>query len=730
MRKFFPDYEQPESIGKSNTGQQAQWVHYRTCPLCEATCGIEIHMDGQKITAIKGDQQDPFSKGYICPKAVALQDLQDDPDRLRHPIKRTATGWQQISWEEALDTTAAEIKRIQQSYGNNALGIYMGNPNVHNFGMMLMGAPLMQSLKTRQRFSATSVDQLTHHLIAYEMFGHFLALPIPDIDHTDYFLMLGANPLASNGSMMTAPNMKQRLKAIQARGGKVVLIDPRRTETADVVSAHYPIRPNTDVLLLLGMLHVIATEKLSRPSRAAALATDLENWSHYVQDYAPERVAPITGIDAEVIRQLAREFAQAKTAICYGRMGVSVQPYATLTQYLISLLNLVTGRLDEQGGLRFSKPAVDIMKATGRGNRAKGFSRVSKVPGFTGEYPASVLAEEILTPGKGQIKALLVNAGNPVLSTPQSGQLEKALDSLEFMVSLDMYINETNKHAHIILPVAAPLERPHYDLVFNTLAVRNVAKWSRPLFAVEGNAKHEWHIYAELTARLVPDDLKFKPVKFALKQLPKLGLAPLLDVMFKMGPHRRQVSVKKLTQQPHGIDLGPLQASLPQSLWHADKKIHMNFDFFMQDLQRVEKDFFESSSSDDYPFMLIGRRHVRSNNSWLHNSYRLVKGKSRCSLLMHPDDAAQLGVTDQQPVRVGSAVGELVVPVEYSHDMMQGVVSLPHGWGHAVEGVSWSTAKAHAGVNMNQLMDHRAYDPLSGVAVLNGVRVNISPVEA
>lgn len=725
MKKIFPNYERPES-----SEQQGQWVHYRTCPLCEATCGIEVHMDSNKIKAIKGDSKDPFSKGYICPKAVALQDLQHDPDRLRHPIKRTAEGWQQISWDEALDLTASEIKRIQSKHGNNALGIYLGNPNVHNLGMMLLGVPLMQQLKTRQRFSATSVDQLTHHLIAYELFGHFLALPIPDIDHTDYFLMLGANPLASNGSMMTAPNMKQRLRAIQERGGKVVLIDPRRTETADVVSQHYPIRPNTDVLLLLGMLHVIASENLFRSNQATTLAIGLDKWPNYVKDYAPERVAPITGIEPESIRQLAREFAQAKTAICYGRMGVSVQPYATLTQYLITLLNLVTGRLDEQGGLRFTQPAADIMKAAGRGSRAKGFSRVSQLPGFSGEYPASILAEEILTPGDGQIKALIVNAGNPVVSTPQSGQLEAALDSLEFMVSLDMYINETNKHATLILPVAAPLERPHYDLVFNALAVRNVAKWSRPLFAVEGQAKHDWQIYAELIQRLMPSKLAFKPIRFGLQQLPKLGLAPILAVMFKIGPHRQAVSLKQLTQQPHGIDLGALQASLPNAIWHKDKKIHLNFDFFMKDLARIEKDFFAETLTEQvhYPYLLIGRRHVRSNNSWLHNSYRLVKGKSRCTLLMHSTDATILGVADQQWVQISSKVGQLSVVVEYSDDMMPGVVSLPHGWGHAVDGVSWSTAKAHAGVNINHLMDHRDHDPLSGVAVLNGIRVAITPL--
>lgn len=725
MKKFFTSYERPESVSK-----QGSWVHYRTCPLCEATCGIEMHMDGEKITAIKGDQKDPFSRGYICPKAVALQDLQDDPDRLRHPIKRTATGWQQISWEEALDTTAKEIKRIQKAHGKNALGIYMGNPNVHNLGMMLLGTGLMQQLKTRQRFSATSVDQLTHHLVAYELFGHFLAIPIPDIDHTDYFLMLGANPLASNGSMMTAPNMKQRIVKIRERGGKVVLIDPRRTETASVVSEHHAIRPNTDVLLLLAMLNVIAVENLDRPSRAASLAIDLDKWKGYFNDYTPERVAPITGIDADIIKQLAREFAQAKTAICYGRMGVSVQPYATLTQYLITLLNIVTGRLDEQGGLRFTQPAADIMKAVGRGSRAKGFSRVSGLPGFTGEYPASILAEEILTAGDGQIKALIVNAGNPVVSTPQSGQLEKALTSLEFMVSLDMYINETNKHANLILPVAAPLERPHYDLVFNTLAVRNVAKWSKPLFDIQGNAKHDWQIYVELIQRMLPKTLGAKAIGFGLKQFSKLGLTPILEMMFKIGPHRKTVSLRKLNQQPHGIDLGALKSHLPEAIWHKDKKIHMNFDFFMKDLQRIEKDFFGEASKDheQYPFMLIGRRHVRSNNSWLHNSYRLVKGKSRCNLLMHSSDANRLGLKDHQWVRISSKVGELLVPVEHCDDMMAGVVSLPHGWGHAVDGVSWSTAKSHAGVNMNHLMDHREFDPLSGVAVLNGVRVSITPL--
>jgi len=710
---------------QSKTNEQ---THFRTCNLCEAMCGIVIQHDGEKVLSIKGDKDDPFSKGYICPKATALQDLHEDPDRLRHPVERTANGWKEISWPEALDKVAAGIQSVQKKHGQNAFGIYLGNPNVHNLGGMLTIKHLLSSIKTRSRFSATSIDQLPHHIVSMHLFGHMLRIPVPDVNRTQYMLIIGGNPLASNGSIMTAPNMRQKLKDIKARDGKVVVIDPRRTETADIASEHHFIRPATDVLLLLAMLNEIylqgyADKARAKNNRAAALAPEIERIADFAKDYSAESVADITGIAASEIKRLVKEFCEAESSVCYGRMGVSVQEFGLLSQYLIMVINIVTGRLDEVGGLMFPNPAVDVVNNSGPGYLGKRHSRVSNLPDFNGDYPVVAMADEMLVEGAGQLKGFMTVAGNPVLSTPNGEKLDEAFANLDFMVAIDYFVTETSRHAHIILPPVSPLERDHYDVTFNNFAVHNVAKYSKALFAKKKSAKHDWQIYLELAKRL--DKKAALATKIERRIVRMLGPKFMLDQGLRRGPYAG-MTLNKLKKNPHGIDLGPLKRMLPQALKHKDKQIHLNIDFYQADLARVRE---MMQDYDDKQILLIGRRHVRSNNSWLHNSYRLVKGKPRCTLMLHPETAKEYGIEDGQNVKVSSRVGSVIITAEVTDELMPKVVSIPHGWGHGRKGVKQKIAQAHAGVSVNDLTDDTLIDQLSGNAAVNGVPVQLEAIE-
>ena len=710
---------------KIHTDEQ---THFRTCNLCEAMCGIVIKHDGKKVLSIKGDKDDPFSKGYICPKATALQDLHEDSDRLRHPVERTANGWKEISWADALDKVAAGIQSVQKRYGQNAFGIYLGNPNVHNLGGMLTIKHLLTSIKTRSRFSATSIDQLPHHIVSMHLFGHMLRIPVPDVNRTQYMLIIGGNPLASNGSIMTAPNMRQKLKDIQARDGKVVVIDPRRTETADIASEHHFIRPATDVLLLLAMLNEIylqgyASKARTKNNRALALAPEIERIADFAKDYSAESVADITGIAASEIKRLVKEFCEAESAVCYGRMGVSVQEFGLLSQYLIMLINIVTGRLDEVGGLMFPNPAVDVVNNSGPGYLGKRHSRVSNLPDFNGDYPVVAMADEILVEGAGQLKGFMTVAGNPVLSTPNGEKLDEAFANLDFMVAIDYFVTETSRHAHIILPPVSPLERDHYDVTFNNFAVHNVAKYSKALFAKKKSAKHDWQIYLELAKRL--DKKAPLTTKIERRLVRTLGPKFLLDQGLRRGPYAG-MTLNKLKKNPHGFDLGPLKKMLPEVIKHKDKQIHLNINFYQADLERVRE---MMQNYDDKQILLIGRRHVRSNNSWLHNSYRLVKGKPRCTLMLHPETAKEYGIEDGQNVKVISRVGSVMIVAEVTNELMPRVVSIPHGWGHGRKGVKQKIAQAHAGVSVNDLTDDMLIDQLSGNAAVNGVPVQLEAIE-
>jgi anaerobic selenocysteine-containing dehydrogenase len=620
------------------------------------------------------------------------------------------------------------------------VGVYLGNPNVHNMGALMFAPELVRALRTRNRFSATSVDQLPHQLVAYFMFGHQLLVPIPDIDRTRYMLILGANPLASNGSLMTAPDVRARLRSIQQRGGRVVVVDPRRTETAHIADQHVFIRPGTDALALFALLHVALVENTPRLGRLTAFVDGLDTVRELAREFPPERVAPHTGVSADVLRGIARDFLAADGAVCYGRMGLSTQPFGALCQWLINVLNTVTGNLDREGGVMFTKPAFDLVggpKALGlgRGSYGRWKSRVRGLPEFGGELPVAVLAEEILTEGEGRIRAVVTQAGNPVLSTPNGTQLEKALESLDFMVSIDPYLNETTRHAHYILPPVSPLERSHYDLAFHVLAVRNTAKYSPPLFPAGPDAREDWQIHLELQHRL--ETLRHgRSVRGTLKYqaLKRMGPERLLDIGLRMGPYgarfhplKQGLTLAKLRAQPHGVDLGALKPSLPGRLRNKEKCLHLAPDLLVADVQRLRETFPDGAAdmARDGELLLIGRRHLRDNNSWMHNTPGLVKGKGRCTLMVHPTDASRLGLADGVEATVSSRVGAVTVPVTVTEDVMPGVVSLPHGYGHKRAGIRLRVAAEHAGVSINDLTDERALDAVSGNAAFSGTPVRV-----
>ena len=703
-------------------------THYRACNLCEAICGLAITHENGQVLRIEGDKHDPLSRGHICPKAVGLQDIYEDPDRLRRPLRRTAAGgWEEIDWETALDEVAANLRRVQARHGAHAVAWYAGNPTVHNSGTQLSMPSFLKALGSGSLFSASSVDQLPHHFAAWQLFGHPLLLPVPDLDRTDYWLILGANPLVSNGSLMTAPGVASRLAAIQARGGKVVVIDPRRTETAARADEHYFIRPGTDVFLLLAMVQVLFAENLVRLGRLAAVLDGVQELQAAVAAFTPEQVAPLTGLAPATVRQLARELAAAGRGVVYGRVGVSVQEFGGLCLWLVSVLNALTGHLDEPGGAMFATPALDILGKPApyeRYNRYR--SRVRGVPEFMGELPVACLAEEMLTPGPGQLRALVTSCGNPVLSTPNGRQLDEALAGLDFMVSVDIYLNETTRHAHYILPPATGLETAHYDVSFHALAVRNTARYSEPLFAKSPDARYDWEIFEGLRQRFEANGSyangSYDPATAAPPENPETKI----DLGLRYGTYGQQgLSLAALRANPHGLDLGPLQPRLPHTLRTAGQRINLAPPLLLADLNRARATLAAAIAPAPDELLLISRRELRSNNSWMHNVPRLVKGRNRCILHLHPLDAAAHQVTEGQLVRVRSRVGTVELPVELTDAMMPGVASMPHGYGHQRAGLRLSVAAQHAGASINDLTDDARLDTLTGNAALSGIPVRV-----
>jgi len=738
-------------------------THYHTCNLCEAMCGIEIEHRGDEILAIRGDKDDPFSKGHICPKAVALQDLHHDPDRLRHPVKRTADGWVPISWDEALDETARRLHNIQEAHGKDSVALYFGNPTAHNHGALFTLLPFVKALRSRQRYSATSADQLPHQLATWQLFGHQALFPIPDVDRTDYFLIIGGNPLASNGSIMTVPDVKGRLKALQKRGGRVVVIDPRRTETAKVADEHHFVRPGTDVYLLLAIVQVLFEELLVAPGQLDKILDGKKDLVRLVANWKPEKVADTVGLPADAIRKLARDIAAAPRAAIYSRVGVTTSAHSTLSAWLVYVINILTGNLDREGGVMFTKPAFDIVAIgalsgdTGSFDRYR--SRVHGYPEFGGEFPVTTLADEMLTPGKGQVKAFVSHAGNPVLSCPDGKKLDQALGNLDFMVSIDFYINETTRHADIILPPTGQLEHAQFDPIFQAVAVRNVVKFTPPLVPKPEGTLHDWEILNGLTTRL--NRLRARDRKTRLqiaatdRFVRKLGDRGLVDLGLRLGPYgtggkvlddlrrnglhslpkvawkvlrgeRKGLTLKKLLAEPHGIDLGPLEPMLPERLFTRDQRINLVPALYFRALQGLPA----PKPVEPDQMLMIGRRHIRSNNSWMHNSQRLVKGKGRCNAMIHPDDAKRLAVADGDDVVVSTPSGTITLPAWLCDDIMPGVISVPHGWGHDREGVLLGVARRVAGQSVNDIIGSNRVEAVTAMAQLNGIPVKVEPATA
>ena len=702
-------------------------THHRVCHLCEAMCGLVIRTEGDKVTDIRGDKDDPLSRGHVCPKAVALQDIHEDPDRLRKPMKRirSAPGEYQhveIEWSEALDLAADALASTIEKQGVDAVGAYFGNPSVHNYGMLTHQRNLFRHIRTRNRFSATSVDQLPHHLVSLWCFGHMLLHPIPDVDRTHYFLMLGANPLASNGSIWTVPDVRQRLKDLKSRGGKLVVVDPRRTETADMANEHLFIRPGSDAAFLLAIIHVLFFEDLVAPGPLSTFTDGLDEVAAAVSGLSPDWAAPLTGIAADDIERIAQELAEAEAGICYGRMGVSTQAYGALCQWAIQVINVATGHLDKPGGSLFTLPAMDQVVNSNPGGFGRFASRGRGLPEFNYELPAATMVDEIRTEGKGQIRLMFTGAGNPVLSTPNGRVLDETFEELDFMISVDPALNETTRHADVILPPTSPLEHDHYDIAFHNLAIRNTARYSPAVFEKPEGALHDWEIFSELGARLA--------ARLNLEPMPTHPPDRIVDAALKSGPYgdhtEWQLSIDKLKDHPSGIDLGPLEPSCPERLQTPNQRIQLAIPEVLADIRRFEQD---GNVANDH-YRLIGRRHVRDNNSWMHNHHRLMKGKTRCQLLMHPDDVAKEGWRSGMRVTIQSRVGAIDAELAASDEMMPGVVSLPHGYGHGLTGTRGDVARRHAGVSCNDITDEQFVDQLSGNAAVNGVSVQLSAAAA
>ena len=688
-------------------------IHFRTCNLCEAMCGLKITFKQNTVLKIEGDEEDPLSQGHICPKAYGLKDIYEDPDRLKSPLKRVNGKFESISWEEAFEEVSQKILDSIVKNGPNSIGVYQGNPSIHNLGTMLTSQKFFKSLGTKNMFTATSTDQLPHHFAAWLQFGHPLLIPITDIDRTEFFIVLGANPMVSNGSMMSVPGFGKRIKNLQKRGGKMVVIDPRFTETAKVADTFLAIKPGKDVWLLGAMLHYILSQNLFHLDHLENQVENFEVLKNAVCIFTLEKASVETGISKKDMVALAETFAKSKHAAIYGRMGVSTQQFGGLCHWLINALNVICGQLDVPGGLLFTLPAIDFIASSKPKNRYNRWqSRVRKLPEFLGELPAACMAEEIETAGEGQIKTLLVSCGNPVLSTPNGNQLAKALEKLDLMVSFDIYLNETSKHAHFILPPATGLETMHYDLTFHNLAIRNTSKFSPALFPKDSNAKYDWEIFYELGVLLAQ--------KAGFPAPPAFNPESTLDQMLQSGPYK--LSLAKLKENPHGIDLGALKAQLPGRL--KREKIDLAPDILVQDLARLQLETIPTKGT----FTLIGKRNLRDNNSWMHNSLQLQKGKNRCVLLIHPEDANPLEIKNGDMVEIESRVGKITIPAELSTEIASGVLCMPHGYGHGVSGTKLQVANQNPGASLNDLTDHEVLDTLTGNAAFSNLAVRLKKV--
>ena len=711
---------------------------YRTCTLCEATCGLALEIEGDRIVSARGDDRDVFSHGYICPKGVAIADVHHDPDRLRTPMRRGADGaFVPIGWDEAFDLVGTRLRALRAQNGADAIALYMGNPIIHNHGALLLRAGLVRAIGTRNSFSAGSQDTSPRFAVSYYLYGSSLVTPVPDIDRTQYFLCIGANPWVSNGSFMTAPDIRRRLRAIRQRGGRIVVVDPRRTETARQADEWVPIRPGGDAALLLAMVATLMTEGRVDETRVGATAQGWPQLRDRLAAFTPERAEALTGIAPDTVRRLACELADAPSGVAYSRVGVCNNRFGTLATWATDLLNLAAGRLGKVGGAMFPTPAIGISELSpylGDGH-ARWRSRVRGLPETFGDLPTNTLAEEIETAGAGQIRALVVYAGNPVLSAPNGRRLARALRQLDFMVAVDLYVNETTRHANVILPPSWTLAEDHVDTFLANLAIRNVARWCPPVVERGPDERADWEILLEIAERLGGGASGFKVIDRAIRMARRVGLrwTPMATVglLLRLGPHGdrylpwlKGLNLQRLAAAPHGIDLGPLKPGIARRVLHRDGRMRLAPDAIMAALAEFEK---IAGAAPGPELLLIGRRDLRSNNSWMHNLASLTAGRERCVLLVHPSDAARAGLRDGDSAMLESRVHRGLVPVAVSDEMTPGVVSLPHGWGHADSAPWQRVAGARPGISANDWTDDGDVEAVVGQSILNGVPVRLTP---
>ncbi len=730
---------------------------YRSCPTCEASCGLVMEVDraAKQVISIKGDPDNHRSRGYVCAKSQAFRYIYEDPERLTGPVKKVDGQWREIGWEEALAETAGRLADVRDQYGKDAIAMYYGNPNGHNFSTQIYTQMFITLLNTERFFSAGSVDQQPKNLSCELLYGNGWVFPIPDIDHSDFFVCMGGNPLVSQGSLMSAPDIESRLKALQQRGGKVVVIDPRRTETADIADQHLFIRPGTDAFALMAFVNeLFATGRVS-PGRLRDFTDGIERLQSLSAPYTPEAVAAITGIPAARLRQLVHDFCSAGAPVLYGRIGLCTQQFGTLASWLVDVVNILTGRLDARGGAMFPRPATahnDPASAPPELGYNRWQSRARGFPEYMSMLPASLMAEEMELQGEHQVRALITVAGNPVLSVPNGKRIRAAMDKLDFIVAFDFYINETTSQADIILPSTTQLEHSNYDFLFTSTCVRNFAQYSPQVFEPPGGALEQYQILNEVTARMngmSRADLEAMMLDGLIGQLqanaPELshlsaddikqrtaqhhGPERLLDIMLRAGPYGDKfggdgLTLAQLKAMPHGIDLGPLEPRLPGLLATAKQRIDIAPAVITDDLPRLQAALAQGPGDK---MLLIGRRHIRDMNSWLHNLNHYARGKNRCTLLINPQDASRLGLADAGRAKITSRVGAFEAEVTVSDSIMPGVVSLPHGFGHTYRDTQQTVATTLSpGISANDLVDDNEMDRPSGTSVVNGVPVDIA----
>lgn len=737
----------------------------RSCPICEACCGLELEVDrsAKKILSVRGDANDPRSKGYVCPKATAVKGLYEDPERLTKPIRKTESGWEEISWEEAYRYAGERIAAVREAHGKDSIATYIGNPIGHCASGMLAVPMYLQAMDSERLFSAATMDQQPKNLTSSLMFGDMWAISIPDIQRTQYMLSLGGNQLVSQGSLMSAPNAKKEIANLQERGGKLVVMDPRRTETAGAADEHHFIVPGSDAFFLFALVNVLFDEGLTDLGRLADFTDGTERVRELAEGFGPEVVADITGVSAEVTRRIARDFAAADRAVCYGRIGTCTQEFGTLASWLVDVVNVLTGNLDREGGSMFTRPATGqserFLWDGSDVNLGRWKSRVRGLPEYEGQLPVATFAEELeeASAGEDRARALVTICGNPVLSSPNGARLAAAMDEVDFMVSIDIYLNETTRHADLILPTTVQMEHSNYDFLFAGTAVRNFARYSPRIFEPAEGLPDLGDVLIDLAASAAGtegstlDMMLFEGMLATFIGVPETpcadvsidearsklgterGIERLLDVMIRTGPFGDAfdddsdgLNLDKLRAAKHAVDLGALEPRLPEMIRKNHGRLKLVHEILEKDIERLHASMNERRNADR--LVLIGRRQLRNMNSWLHNLPNLAKGPERCTLLVNPQDAERLGLSQGGTAKISSRAGSVTAPIVLSDEMMPGVVSLPHGYGHSARNTKISVAnEKQPGVNANQLLDEFSLDVPSGTSVANGIVVQVAP---